>query len=56
MNLISVKQLMKILPISQASIYRMIKNKKIPHYRFENSVRFEKDEIHSWIKGKSIKD
>jgi len=48
-QLITVPEVAAILCVSKQVIYRMVKNKKIPHFRFNNQVRFSKSEIKQYL-------
>ena len=48
MNL-SVKNVAKLLNVSEKTIYRMVKDETIPCFRVGGLWRFDKREIHSWI-------
>ena len=48
MNL-SVKDVAKLLNISEKTIYRMIKDEMIPCFRVGGQWRFDRREINSWI-------
>jgi len=48
MNL-KIKDIVDLLQVSEKTIYRWIKDKKIPAYRINHQYRFNKTEIHDWI-------
>ncbi len=48
MNL-KIKDIVDLLQVSEKTIYRWIKDKKIPAYKINHQYRFNKTEIHDWI-------
>ncbi len=48
MNL-KIKDLMELLAVSEKTIYRWLKEKKIPAYRIQNQYRFSRTEINEWL-------
>ena len=54
MELLTVKELGEYLKLKKSTIYDKVKEKTIPYYQIDSSVRFEKSEIDKWIKSKSV--
>ncbi len=48
-QLITAPEAAAILCVSKQVLYRMVKNKKIPHYRFNHQVRFSRDELRQYL-------
>ncbi len=48
MNL-KIKDICELLQISEKTVYRWIKENKIPTYKINNQYRFNKSEINDWI-------
>ena len=46
----TVKEVAKMLRVSDWTIYELVKTNQIPHFKCGRSVRFVKDEIEHWIK------
>lgn len=46
---LSVKDIAKLLNVSEKTIYRMIRNETIPCFRVGGQWRFDRGEINSWI-------
>jgi len=55
MELLTIKELSKILKMSESSIRRLIFHKKIPFIKFGyKTIRFDPVEIEKWIREKSV--
>lgn len=50
MKFLTTKEISEMLSLSKGTIYRMVRDKKIPHYKINNELRFKLDEITKWIK------
>lgn len=48
MNL-KIKDICELLQVSEKTVYRWIKDNKIPTYKINNQYRFNKAEINDWI-------
>jgi excisionase family DNA binding protein len=48
--IMTVKELCSYLRIHQATLYRMIKDGKIPHFRMGADYRFNRETIDAWMK------
>ena len=49
MTLLDVKEVAKMLKLSEAAIYRLVKKKAIPFIELGGVFRFNLDEVNSWI-------
>lgn len=49
---LTVKELADWLGVSQASIRNWCDRGKLPHYRLENAIRFDPDEIEAWLRSR----
>lgn len=47
--LLTVKDVMKLLNISQSSVYRLIDNRTIAFYKIKSGLRFRKSDIDSYL-------
>lgn len=54
-KLITVAQLSRRCGVSTRSIYRMVQDDKIPHYRFDRTIRF-RDSDYPVSQGKDLPD
>ncbi|MBN2544731.1 MAG: PTS sugar transporter subunit IIA [Spirochaetes bacterium] len=52
---LKIKDLVELFKLSEKTIYRWIKEKKIPAYRINHQFRFSKSEINEWILKNKIK-
>lgn len=52
----NAKEMASYLNVTKMTIYRMVKNNKIPFLRVGTSIRFDQTEIDRWLQnGKEIK-
>lgn len=42
---ITVIELTKLVPVSRAQVYNMVKSNKLKHYRFGKKILFKKEEV-----------
>ena len=49
---ITVKEAASFLSIKEKTIYYLVNQALIPHYRIGKMVRFNKEELESWIRSK----
>jgi excisionase family DNA binding protein len=49
---LDVKDLSDLLKISPATVYRLIENRKIPYLRVGGQIRFRKQSIDAWARGR----
>lgn len=45
----NVKELAKYLSVSESTIRKLIREKKIPHYRIFSKILFDKEVIDRWL-------
>ena len=50
MKLITVKDVSGILNVKPMAVYEWTYQNKIPYYKLNGVIRFDKDEIFEWIK------
>ena len=48
-KLLDFKQIKKYLKVSRATMYRLVKDKKIPGFKVGGQWRFRKDRIEKWL-------
>lgn len=48
---LDVQAIARYLGIKPSSIYSMVEEKKVPHYRIGRQIRFKKSEIDEWMAG-----
>ena len=48
---LKLKEVAKLLQVSEKTIYRWVSEEKIPFYRINHQYRFRSDEIHQWSLG-----
>jgi len=51
---LTYKELAEILPYSVSYLRRLVFDKKIPYYKMNRNVFFDKDEIEKWLEDKFI--
>ena len=51
-QLINVREAMKILSLSRSKIYEMIKSQQIPYIRFDRHIKFDIFDIKNFIESK----
>ena len=51
---LKIKDVVDLLQISEKTIYRWIKEKKIPCYRIQHQYRFNRAEINEWIMSNKV--
>ncbi|RPI01947.1 MAG: helix-turn-helix domain-containing protein [Ignavibacteriae bacterium] len=51
---LKIKDIIDILQVSEKTVYRWIKDKKIPCYRINHQYRFNRTEINEWILSNKI--
>ena len=49
---LTYKELAKIIPYSETYLRRLVSEKKIPYFKMNASVFFDKDEIEKWLENK----
>ena len=53
LKMMMVKEIAEYLKTKPCTIYKLCKEKKIPHIRLASHIRFHKDVIDEWIRNKS---
>lgn len=53
-DLIEVPELAKYIRFAEGSIRQMVFKKKIPHFKVNGKVLFDRQEIDNWIKSKYV--
>lgn len=48
-NLMTVKELINYLSISESTVRKLMDRKEIPHIRIYNKILFEKEVIDNWL-------
>jgi excisionase family DNA binding protein len=51
-QLINVREAMKILSLSRSKIYEMIKSQQIPYVRFDRHIKFSIGDLKNFIESK----
>lgn len=55
-ELISVQQLSEKINFAPRTIYRWVKDRRIPYVKMpSNDIRFDKQKIESWIENRTVK-
>jgi excisionase family DNA binding protein len=52
LQLISAKDLAKKLGVPPVTVFSWVRRGVIPHYKIERCVRFDAEEIETWLKDK----
>jgi excisionase family DNA binding protein len=47
----NIQDLSRYLGIKTSTLYAMVREKKIPHYKFRRLIRFKRSEIEHWVEG-----
>ena len=55
-NLIGVKEMAKKLDVPVSWIYQRTRTNEIPHYKIGMYVKFNENEVWSWLKKQNEKD
>lgn len=50
---ITVRELCELLRLSRSTVYTLISEKKIPHFKLGGKILFDKEKIQNWIDSKS---
>ena len=53
-QLIDAEQLSLILGVKDGTIYDWVRRGKIPHVRLERLIRFDMDEINTWLQERKV--
>ena len=54
--LYSVKQLAKILNVSEKSVYRDVKNGRIEHFRIRNRIRVDDRQLNTYLENQKKRE
>ena len=55
-ELISVQELAEMIKFTPATIYRWVKDRRIPFVKMPgNDIRFDKQKIEKWIENRTVK-
>jgi len=54
-EILTVKELAELLRISEATLYKLIRNHEIPVFKVANEWRFQKKSITKWITSKEVR-
>lgn len=52
MELITVQDLSKLMKVAQSTVYLWVTTGFIPCYRLQSTIRFDRQEIETWVKTK----
>lgn len=50
LDLLTVKELSKILRVSETSIYRLVERRSIPFHRLPRGLRFKKQDVDEYLR------
>lgn len=53
-DILNIEQASRILGISTTTLYKMVREKKIPHKRINTQIRFSRIELGKWLKDSEI--
>jgi excisionase family DNA binding protein len=53
--MMTAKEVANKIHVSQATVSRWVKGRKIPYYLLNGIVRFDEKEVDSWLKNKSVR-
>jgi len=48
-SFLNVKGVSEYLALKKSTVYSLVEEKKIPHYRINRQIRFKKSEIDEWM-------
>ena len=54
LQLLTPKQVAKLLAVTEVCVYQWAKRRVIPHYKVEKCVRFSKDDLKAFLESKRI--
>lgn len=52
-DIVTVREIAEYLKVTERTIYRMVKDQKIPAFKVGGSWRFRLDEIDDWIRSQT---
>lgn len=50
----NVKEVTKYLSVSESTIRKLVREKKIPHFRILSKILFDKEQIDKWLSNNQI--
>lgn len=50
----NVKEVTKYLSVSESTIRKLVREKKIPHFRILSKILFDKEQIDKWLNSNQI--
>ena len=54
LQLLTPKQVAKLLAVTEVCVYQWAKRGIIPHYKVEKSVRFSKDDLRAFLESRKV--
>lgn len=54
MKLLDINQLVEMLNIKKKTIYKWVRQRKIPYIKLGGLIRFDPEEIEKWIGSKKV--
>lgn len=51
-NLITASQIAECLNVSEHTVYRWCRSRKIPHFNLHNTYRFDPGEVQEWLESR----
>lgn len=52
MELLTLRQAAEMLKVSVSTVRNMIRRREVPHLRVRRQIRFVRDELEEWVKGR----
>jgi excisionase family DNA binding protein len=49
MTIVTIKDVSEMIKVKPSTLYSWVKAGSIPHYRLNGVIRFDKEEIESWV-------
>ena len=49
MNIATVKEVSALLKVKEKTVYQWAEQRQIPHYKINGTLRFEMDEVKTWL-------
>jgi len=53
-RLISLKEALALIPISESTLYHYAAERKVPHYKVGSRLMFRESELADWIAAQSV--
>ena len=54
-KLLTISELSEATGFSKKTLYAWCKDRKIPHIKIGNDIRFDKDKIENWIANRTVR-